>query len=113
MAQLFETYCNNASNVDLKKTEKEFLCDFISKMCKDEDKEAIFILIYYFYLHENGDKTNLYPYKCKKNKARGLNFSLTKLPYKLRQILYKFCKTIECNENELVVEINIKKRNVK
>lgn len=110
MENLFKTYYNNSATSDLKKAEKEFLCNYIENKLSEDDKEAVYMLIYYYYLEDGGDITNAYPYGSKKNKLRGINIPLTKMPHKLRQILYKFCKVIESNQDGLVVEINIKKK---
>ena len=111
MEQLFKTYYNERRTMnDLKKSEKEFLCDYITNKLSEEDREAIYILIYYFYLEKGGDIINAYPFRAKKNKLRGIDFSLSKIPLQLRQILYKFCKVVESNQEGLVVEINIKRK---
>lgn len=111
MEQLFRTYYNTSPSSDLKKEEKDFLCKFVANKLSDDDREAIYLLIYYYYtLEDNGDKLNARPYNAKKNKVRGIDVPLSKTPHKLRQILYKFCKVIESGNEGLVVEINIKRK---
>ena len=108
MEQLFLSYFNSCKETDLKKGEKEFLCDFF-KTLNDNDKEAIFMIIYFYHLHEINEEKIEYPFYSEKNKLRGVDFQLAKLPYKLRRMLYKFCKIIESNEESLVVNLSVKK----
>lgn len=109
MEQLFRTYYNNAKNTDLKKDEKKFLCSFFPRL-KEEDKAAVYMLIMYYFIDDGGDVKDAYPYGMDKNKKRGLDVSLTKLPYKLRNIIFNLCKMIESSNEALFVEICIKKK---
>lgn len=109
MEQLFRTYYNNAKSTDLKKDEKQYLCSFFPRLTND-DKEAVYMLIMHYYLEEGGNVRDAYPYGMVKNKLRGVDLSLTKLPHKLRNIIFKFCKIIESNNEGLVVDIRIKKK---
>lgn len=112
MNQLFLTYYNGIKKEnDLKKPEKEFLCDYVKKL-NQMDKEAFYMLIYYYYEFEGKnekDEIEVYPYESSKNNLRGIDFNLSKIPYKLRQMLYKFCKIIEQKEEDSMIEITLKK----
>lgn len=88
MTELFETYYKISKSSDLKKEEKVFLCENIDKLSLD-DKEMAFIMIYLYHIEEGGEKTTTLPYKSEDNDV-GIEFSLTKLPFKLRQMLYNF-----------------------
>lgn len=106
---LFESYYRGCKNNDLKKEEKEFLCDFICNISNNDDKEVLFLLIYYYYIniHHRGDVSKIdinsvAPFEgvdvMDDDGQHHFQLSLLKLPYKLRQILYKFCKMLENNE---------------
>ena len=91
MSELFETYYKMSKSSDLKKDEKVFLCENIGKLSLD-DKEMAFLMIYLYHVEEGGEKTTTLPYKsCQsEDDDAGIEFSLTKLPFKLRQMLYNF-----------------------
>jgi len=97
MEGLFESYYSTSKDCDLKKEEKVFLCKKIKELNED-DKEAIFILIYSYYLNEEGDKSKSIPFEGSKNNLRGIDFNLKNFPLRLRQMCYKFC-TITSNDN--------------
>lgn len=109
MQELFETYHRVSKDVDLKKNDKVFLCDFIKNLDED-DLEAAYLLIYYYHIKDGGDAKNAYPFGCKKNRLRGIDFSLSKLPYKLRNILFKFCKAIESKEDDNTISLSPRRK---
>lgn len=121
MEELYETYYMGAKSTDLKKNEKLFLCDFFKNLSNDDDKEVLYVLIYYYHLFNEPNELDdidkidsesdveVYPYKSIKNKLRGVDFPLSKLPYKLRNMLYNFCKVLERKEDDEVLVLNIKK----
>ena len=84
---------NNITNNELTNNEKEELINMIDSFQKNEHKshELIYALIR---SHQLEDKTTAYtplPYECKEQKS-GIKFNISKLPPKLQQILYFFCK---------------------
>lgn len=97
--ELYHTLNSNLQNNDLKKKEKEEIINQINFLDK-ESMEAIFLLIYeHFRL--NSDNTELYviPYEgqsCNNN----LIFNISKLPIKLRRIIYNFIKILQ-QKNDL------------
>lgn len=123
MEELYKTYYESAKSSDLKKDEKVFLCNFFKNLKDNDDKEALYMLIYYYYerselgesseLIENPQVTEqqIYPYKSVKNKLRGVDFPLSKLPYKLRNMLYNFCKVLERKEEDETVILSVKRTN--
>ena len=109
MNELFMTYYNSAKENDLKREEKEYLCEYV-KTLNENDKEAFYMIIYYYYEMESNKKDiEMFPYNCEKNELRGIDFNLSKLPYKLRQMLHKFCKVVEHKEEDLTVKLTLKK----
>jgi len=114
MEQLFESYYEISKDTDLKKNEKVFICEFVPKL-KEDDLEALYILIYQYYMNEGNEANTAYPYNSKKNKLRGIDFNLTKIPYKLRNMIFKFCKAIEskCEDEQVSLTIDLKKKKKK
>lgn len=96
MFQLYHTLNSNIQSTDLKKIEKTEILKTIDTM-DQSSKEALFLLIYEHY-RLNEDPSDIYklPYGGTE-KNNGIEFNLSKMPIKLRRIIYKFIKIVQTN----------------
>lgn len=99
---LYQTLSQNARSKDISIDEKGAIMSTISSLT-EEEKEALFLLIYEHYrvskkITNSVDLQNLdLPYGMKKSLNGSINFSLSKLPTKLRQIILKFVQIVVSN----------------
>jgi len=85
---LYDTLYAKITDKDLSIAQKSNFMKQISSL-DSEAHELVYALIKTYFINENRDKTFCFPYEGKVNGVE-IKFCLEKLPFKLRQLLYKF-----------------------
>lgn len=103
---LYQTLCQNTKAKDISVEEKSKITETVLTL-NNEEKEALFLLIYEHFRTSRKKNTietiNLddlqLPYGISET-VDGIQFSLSKIPLKLRQIILKFINIVDQNKKD-------------
>lgn len=89
---------------DLTKEERKFLINKFKKLDQD-DLEASFMMIYYYYLSGTSKPLEVIKWN-ENNKINGIEIKLNTLPIKLQHMLYKFCCVLHNNDPSIIIKLS-------
>ena len=96
---LYESLRYNIPTDDLTSDQKTFLEQAIPQLDLDK-RELIYMLMLHDYSLDNPNSKVVYPYKCKQVTVDKIEIKIDCLPFRFKQILYKFVKLAQESINE-------------